>query len=117
MSTNTATIERYFDGFRRSDHAMILACLTDDVEWVIPGMVHLHGKQAFDGEIENPAFKGSPTLTNTRIVEGDNVVFVEGAVEGMRADDTSFRAVYCDVFDMRDGLIRRLTSYLMQLPT
>ena len=59
MSENKRTIETYMDGFRKSDHAQILACLTDDVEWILPGAFHLHGKAAFDGEIENPAFTGS----------------------------------------------------------
>ena len=46
-------VEAYFDGFRRSDHDQILACLTDDVVWDLPGFKHLTGKAAFDGEIEN----------------------------------------------------------------
>jgi ketosteroid isomerase-like protein len=60
VTTNRQTIERYLDGFRRSDHGQILSCLTDDIEWVIPGAFHLSGKRAFDAEIENPAFAGSP---------------------------------------------------------
>jgi ketosteroid isomerase-like protein len=38
VSENKRTVERYLDGFRESDHAKVLGCLTDDVEWVIPGM-------------------------------------------------------------------------------
>ena len=49
MTPNKQTIERYMEGFRKSDHALVLACLTDDVEWVIPGAFHLRGKQEFDG--------------------------------------------------------------------
>ena len=49
MSTNTRTVERYMEAFRRTDHAAILACLTDDVEWLIPGAFHTRGKTAFDG--------------------------------------------------------------------
>ncbi|MGH8435156.1 MAG: hypothetical protein ACRERX_11890, partial [Pseudomonas sp.] len=48
-----------------SDHAQILSCLTDDVEWEMPGAFHLVGKDAFDNEIENDAFVGSPTITIT----------------------------------------------------
>jgi hypothetical protein len=25
------------DGFRKSDHGQVLSCLTDDVEWEMPG--------------------------------------------------------------------------------
>jgi hypothetical protein len=51
MTPNQSTIERYMDGFRKTDHQQILSCLTDDVEWIIPGMFHIHGKEAFDKEI------------------------------------------------------------------
>ena len=36
MSRNKQTVQRYMDAFARSDHAEILSCLTDDVEWVVP---------------------------------------------------------------------------------
>ena len=47
-SRNIETVNTYLDGFRRNDHEQILSCLTDDVEWVIPGMFHSRGKAAFD---------------------------------------------------------------------
>ena len=37
MTQNKETVNRYMDGFRTSDHAQVLSCLTDDVEWLIPG--------------------------------------------------------------------------------
>ncbi|HYC93559.1 MAG TPA: nuclear transport factor 2 family protein [Thermoanaerobaculia bacterium] len=48
MTENKQTVDRYMDGFRKGDHAQILSCLTDDVEWLLPGAFHLHGKEAFD---------------------------------------------------------------------
>jgi len=69
VSARKGVVERYFDGFRRSDHQQILACLTDDVAWDLPGYTHLTGKDAFDQEIENPEFVGSPTLTVDRAIE------------------------------------------------
>jgi ketosteroid isomerase-like protein len=52
MSAHKHTVELYIDGFNRSDHAQILSCLSDDVEWVMPGAFHVTGKEAFDREIE-----------------------------------------------------------------
>lgn len=115
MSRNKETVARYLDGFRASDHAMVLSCLTDDVEWHIPGAFHITGKEAFDGEIENDAFVGSPTITLTRMVEESDVVVAEGEVRSQRRDGGRLYAVFCDVFEMRDGLIARLTSYLSVL--
>lgn len=36
MSDNKKTIERYMDGFNKSDHAQILSFLTEDVVWEMP---------------------------------------------------------------------------------
>jgi ketosteroid isomerase-like protein len=116
MSPNKRTVQAYMDAFARTDHAEILACLTDDVEWVIPGAFHLRGKDAFDGEIENDAFVGSPTITVTRMTEEGDVVVAEGGVRSARRDGGTLNAVFCDVFEMRDARIRRLTSYLMEIP-
>lgn len=115
MSENKRTVAKYLDGFRESDHAKVLSCLTDDVEWVIPGAVHLVGKPAFDGEIENPAFAGRPAIEIERVIEEDDVVVAEGRVRARKADGGTLNAVFCDVFLMRGGLIRHLTSYLMEL--
>src|SRR6476659_1909956 len=113
MSRDRETVERYMESFRRGDHASILACLTDDVEWVIPGAAHLHGKAEFDGEIANPAFMGLPTIMIGRTVEAGDTVVVEGSVRTQRKDGAVLHLAFCDVFDLRDGLIRRLVSYLM----
>jgi ketosteroid isomerase-like protein len=92
-----------------------LSCLTDDVEWDIPGVFRAVGKAAFDDVIENDAFLGSPTITITRMVEEDDVVVAEGAVRHERKDGGFLNAVFCDVFAMRDAKIRRLTSYVNEL--
>lgn len=115
QSANKRTVEKYMDGFRRSDHHQVLSCLTDDVEWVVPGAFHIKGKDAFDKEIENAAFVGSPAITVTRLTEEGDVVVAEGSVRSARRDGGSLHAVFCDVFEMRDAKIGRLISYLMEV--
>jgi ketosteroid isomerase-like protein len=115
MTENKRTVEKYMEGFRRSDHEEILSCLTDDVEWEMPGAFHLTGKEAFDKEIENPAFVGSPTITITRLTEEGDVVVAEGAVRAQRRAGGVLSAVFCDVFVMQSGRIKRLTTYLMEV--
>ena len=78
MSLNKNTVRKYIDGFNKTDHAQILSCLTDDIEWLMSGVFHLVGKGAFDNEIENAAFVGSPTIQITRMTEENDVVFAEG---------------------------------------
>jgi uncharacterized protein len=115
MSPNKRTVEKYMDAFRRTDHQAILSCLTDDVEWIIPGLFHIKGKDAFDKEIENAAFVGSPAITVTRLTEESDVVVAEGRVRAARRDGGTLNAVFCDVFEMQDAKIRRLASYLMEV--
>ena len=112
--SNKKVIETYMDGFRTSDHAKILSCLTDSVVWEMPGLFHLVGKEQFDKEIENPAFVGSPTITITRLVEEGNIVIAEGNVIGKFKDGGILDASFCDVFHFDNNKISRLTGYLMQ---
>ena len=113
MSQNKQVILDYIEGFMESDHAKVLSCLTDDVTWVIPGSFSLSGKEAFDKEIENENFVGSPTIDIVRMVEENNFVVVEGAVKSAMKNGGLLDAVFCDVFHMQDGKIKHLTSYLM----
>ena len=94
---------------------MVLSCLTNDVEWVIPGMFHIRGKEAFDKEIENEAFTGSPTIVLTRLTEEDEVVFAEGTVRAQRREGGVLHLVFCDAFEMEGAKIKKLTSYLMEV--
>jgi uncharacterized protein len=102
------------DGFRTTDRVQILSCLTDDVEWLIPGAFHVSGKEEFNQHIQDEGFVGSPTITVTRLTEEDDVVVAEGSVRTQRTDGAIVNLAMCDVFEMRDGKIRRLTSYLME---
>jgi uncharacterized protein len=83
VSQNLDTVRRYIDGFVTSDREQILGCLTDDIQWTLFGGYHLEGKAAYDAEIQNPAFSGSPVLEIVRLVEQDDVVMGElaGSVE------------------------------------
>jgi ketosteroid isomerase-like protein len=115
MTENRRTVHEYMEGFRRSDHARILSCLKEDVEWEIPGMFHIRGKEAFDREIENEAFVGSPDITITRTTEENDIVITEGLVRARKKDGDFLNLRFCDVFVMQAGKIRQLISYLMEV--
>ncbi|HEX6588695.1 MAG TPA: nuclear transport factor 2 family protein [Longimicrobiales bacterium] len=113
---NRQTVERYMDAFARLDHAAVLSCLTDDVEWVLPGVYHHRSREAFDREIENDAFTGRPLIRVDRITEQGDVVMVEGRVRANPRSGGHIHLAFVDAFEMRDGRIARLISYLMQVP-
>jgi ketosteroid isomerase-like protein len=108
-------VERYMEGFRRSDHAQVLSCLTEDVQWEIPGVLSLRGREAFDQAIENDAFVGPPIISVTRLIEEHDVVVAEGAVRTRKTSGEFVHLRFCDVFEMRDGQIARLVSYLNEV--
>jgi len=114
VTPNKKTVETYMEAFRKTDRPQILSCLTDDVEWVIPGAFSVRGKDGFAGHIVDEGFAGHPVITVDRLVEENEVVVAEGSVRAPKADGTFLDLVFCDVFDMRDGKIRRLISYLME---
>ena len=113
MTPNKKTVEAYMEGFMKTDRPQILSCLTDDVEWVIHGAFHVRGKDDFAAHIVDEGFADHPAITVSRMTEEDNVVVAEGSVRAPRQDGTFLDLVFCDVFEMRDGKIRRLVSYLM----
>ena len=113
MSSNKQTVLRYMEGFRTGDHAEILACLTKDVEWLVPGAFHVRGREAFEGEIESEGFSGLPAIDVDRLTEEAGVVIAEGTVVARLESGEPLRLAICDVFEMEAGLIRKLTSYLV----
>ena len=115
MTTNKRTVERYMNAFRTTDRTQILSCLTDDVEWLIPGAFHVTGKDAFAGHIVDDGFTGHPVITVDRIIEEGDVVVAEGSVRAPKSDGTFIDLAFCDVFDLQNGRIRRLVSYLVPL--
>ena len=114
MTENKRAVQRYMEGFRETDREKILSCLTDDVEWEIPGLFHSRGRAAFNDHIVDPGFAGNPVISVTRMTEENDVVIAEGTVLAKREDGTLLPLAFCDVFELENGKIRRLTSYLME---
>lgn len=115
MSENKIIVDKYMDGFIKLDHEQILSCLTEDIEWELPGIFHVFGKESFNKEIENDEFIGKPLITVTRMIEDNNIVVAEGKVSAEKKEGGYFNAVFCDVFDMENSKIKRLTSYINQV--
>ena len=115
MSPNKQTVETYLDGFRKNDHAQILSCLTDDIEWTVFGAFHLSGKDAYDAAIEGPGFEGPPTLDVVRMVEEDDVVMAELTGTVRRDNGNVMRMSMAEVFLMRGGKIAERRAWVIEL--
>ncbi|MDA1010004.1 MAG: nuclear transport factor 2 family protein [Chloroflexi bacterium] len=116
MSRNTDTINTYLEGFRKNDHAQILSCLTDDIEWTVFGAFHLTGKEAYDQAIDGaPMFIDPPELEVVRMVEQDDVVMAELTGVARRAAGGEMRMSMAEVFVMRDGKIAERRAWVIEL--
>jgi uncharacterized protein len=80
MTLNKRTVEMYMEGFRRTDREAILSCLTHDVEWEIPGMFKVQGRDAFDSHIMGRRIRRHPIIEVRRMTEENDVVIAEGTV-------------------------------------
>ncbi|MBV9080496.1 MAG: nuclear transport factor 2 family protein [Elusimicrobia bacterium] len=114
-SANKRTVRSFMETFSRNDQAGVLATLTDDVIWDMPGTYHHQGKDAFRKEMSNPDFEGPCPITLTRLVEESGVVTAEGTVATRRKGGDAMRFAFCDVFEMRGGKIARLISYVQPM--
>jgi len=115
VSPNKQTVQTFFDAFAKSDLAVIHSCLSDDIEWLIPGAFHGTGKSALDEQIDPGAIAGDPTISVSRMTEEHNVVVAEGSIRCVRKDGSVRDTAFCDVFVMQNAKIKHLTSYLMEL--
>ena len=116
MSQNLATVHTYLDGFRKNDHAQILACLTDDIEWTVFGAFHLKGKEAYDKAIDGaPEFIDPPELEVVRMVEQGDVVMAELTGTVRRAAGGEMRLSMAEVFVMRGGKIAQRRAWVIAL--
>jgi ketosteroid isomerase-like protein len=115
MTENRSVVARYIDGFRRSNNEQILSCLSDDVEWSIPGVFETRGKTAFAKHIVADGFLPEPDIVVKRWIEDRDTVVAEGSVRTQRTDGSFLNLAFCDIFEIENGKIRRLVSYLMEL--
>ena len=111
MSVHKRVVERYMDGFRRGDHAQIMACLADDVVWILHGYKTLRGKDAFGSEIKGAGFEGGgPIITLDRLIEeGDTVVATGSSVADM--DGERRELAFCELFSFSGETVSRLDTY------
>ncbi|MDB5328464.1 MAG: nuclear transport factor 2 family protein [Phycisphaerales bacterium] len=116
MSQNTDTVNAYLDGFRKNDHAQILSCLTDNIQWTVYGAFQLSGKAAYDKAIDGaPHFIDPPTLDVVRMVEQGDVVMAELTGIARRAEGGEMRMSMAEVFVMREGKIAERRAWVIVL--
>ena len=111
MTARKAVIGNYIEGFRRGDHAQVLACLADDIVWELYGHKTVRGKAAFAAEIQNDMFEGEPTLEIDRMVEEGDTVAVTGGGSVRKKTGEEMQFVFSELFTFDANLVKRLETW------
>jgi uncharacterized protein len=109
MSPNKKVIESYFAS-TGTDYAQWLADDVELVEWAdgVPASgVRTQGKAAY---VENRGAREYRTEI-TRMTEENNVVLAEGTAHGTKKEGGSWTVQFCDIFELENGKVKRLTSF------
>ncbi len=111
--TNKEIVLELIRAFDTSDTEAILKHLTDDIEWNIVGDQVISGKDEMQKFFANHADMEMITSTkNHIIIDGDQVV-VDGIVQCSGKDDQVFDMHYCDIYELENGLVKKMTSYIV----
>ena len=115
-----ALIRRYYDAFNAGDADGMLACLTDDVRHDVNQGGARHGKDAFREFCDHMSRCYRERLTDMVIFANDERAAAEFTVNGEylstdeglpEANGQTYRLPAGGFFDIRDGLISRVTTY------
>ncbi|WP_226659086.1 nuclear transport factor 2 family protein [Pseudalkalibacillus hwajinpoensis] len=111
MATAKENFLRAFnEAFISGDRDVVLASVTDDVQWHLIGMEKIEGKIAFE-----KAWNRMPTGVNLTI---DTIIThgVTAAVEGkMQVGEKNF--AFCDTYrfnKFKDGMIKQIHSFIIE---
>jgi ketosteroid isomerase-like protein len=115
MTTHKSVVEAYIDGFRRLDHPAILACLTDDIEWIMHGYRTLQGRPAFDAELKDNPATGAPTLNLDHLIEEGDTVVAVGNGSMLLKEGSRVAFVFSEVFTFAGDRIRRIETFHINL--
>ncbi len=117
-----ALLKKLGKGFNSANVDAVLACVTDDFEWILaegPDAPHgkvVRGREGVAATMTARA-KAMPELRFSEtdlIYAGDRVVGTY-RVTGRHADGRTIDARGCDIYVIRDGKIARKDSYWKQI--
>ncbi len=115
MSRNVETVNTYLDGFRKNDHAQILDCLTDGIEWTVFGASTWSGKRHMTRRS-----MGRPSFSTRRGWRSCGWSSRGGRHGGDDRDGEAgrrgeMRMSMAEVFVMRDGKIAERRAWVVEL--
>ncbi len=114
--SNQQVIRNINKAFELGDHDAIIACLANDIVWEVPPHFTARGKREFRSFITNPTADGPPVIELRDFTAEGNRVTVEGYVENKFVGGGVFKARFHNAYVLRDGLVVKMTSYVVPTP-
>jgi ketosteroid isomerase-like protein len=118
IETNIQTVQDFFAAIGRGDSEALLALVTEDIEWIIPGedwpLAGTH--RGHDGvtDLLETASKSVETSTEPRefVAQGDRVLVVGFAKGKIKATNKTFDDDWVFAITVRNGKLTKIREYV-----
>jgi ketosteroid isomerase-like protein len=120
MSTkqNVETVKDFFAAMGRGDREALLAVVSDDIEWIIPGqdwpLAGTYRGHAGLADLLETASRSLETSTEPReyVAQGDRVLVTGVATGKVKATNKAFADDWVFAITVRGGRLTRVREYL-----
>jgi uncharacterized protein len=120
MSTdkNIQTVKDFFAAIGRGDSEALLALVSEDIEWIIPGedwpLAGTHRGHDGVADLLETASKSIETSTEPRefVAQGDRVLVVGFAKGKIKATNKTFRDDWVFAITVRNGKLTNIREYV-----
>ncbi|EHR02767.1 nuclear transport factor 2 family protein [Bradyrhizobium sp. WSM471] len=118
IENNIQTVKDFFAAIGRGDGEALLAMVTEDIEWVIPGegwpLAGTHRGHEGVTDLLETASKSVETSTGARefVAQGDRVLVVGLAKGKIKATNKTFRDDWVFAITVRNGRLTNIREYV-----
>jgi len=118
IERNIRTVKDFFTAIGRGDREALLALVTDDIEWIIPGrdwpLAGTHRGHAGLAALLETASKSLETSTEPRefVAQGDRVLVVGVATGKVKATNKAFVDDWIFAITVRDDRLTSIREYV-----
>jgi ketosteroid isomerase-like protein len=116
VGANKSVVEKYLRSMSSLDRQAVLSCLTDDVDWVIPGQgARMRGKAEFEQNIGLPPDGERVQIDISRMTEEGPVVVAEGTVRLFKKGGDVVIYQFSDVFEFAGNKVKKLSTFTAEV--
>lgn len=109
--TPQQVVQQINEAFSIGKMEAILAFFTDDVLWHMVGSAPVQGKEAVRKALLDMGMEGmQQDIRVNRILDAGGSLVAEGTIHTPEGDSYAF----CDIYEMKAGLIKALRSYVLK---